>query len=155
MAPDLREELKQSRAFRSLEQEAHLNVVRTATVLMDAFDLLLKPFGISAAQYNVLRILEGADPEGLCRNDVRNRLVRRMPDVTRLLDRMEGAGLVTRARDADDRRLVSTRITPKGQRLLAKLDALVEEEHQQRLGHLSDAQLRTLIELLTLARQPA
>jgi DNA-binding MarR family transcriptional regulator len=155
MATDLLTELKQSKPFRSLEQEAHLNVVRTATVLADAFDLLLKPFGVSAAQYNVLRILQGADPEGLCRNDLRNRLLRRMPDVTRLLDRMEKAGLVTRARDSDDRRLVSTRITQKGQRLLDKLDALVEKEHQQRLGHLSDAQLRTLIELLTLVRQPA
>jgi DNA-binding MarR family transcriptional regulator len=155
MAPDLREELKQRKAFKSLEQEAHLNVVRTATVLADAFDLLVKPFGISAAQYNVLRILQGADPEGLCRNDVRNRLVRRMPDVTRLLDRMEKAGLVTRARDSDDRRLVSTRITPKGQRLVERLDPLVEEEHHRRLGHLTDSQLRTLIELLGLVRQPA
>ncbi|HJR62680.1 MAG TPA: MarR family transcriptional regulator [Gemmatimonadaceae bacterium] len=155
MATDLLAELKQSKPFRSLEQEAHLNVVRTATVLADAFDLLVKPFGVSAAQYNVLRILQGADPEGLCRNDLRNRLLRRMPDVTRLLDRMERAGLVTRARDSDDRRLVSTRITQKGQRLLDKLDALVEKEHQQRLGHLSDVQLRTLIELLTLVRQRA
>ena len=154
MALDLRQEIKQRKAFRSLEQEAHLNVVRTAMGLMDAFDMLMKPFGISAPQYNVLRILQGAEPEGLCRNDLRSRLVRRMPDVTRLLDRMEDAGLVSRSRDSDDRRLVSTRITAKGLRLLEKLDGLVEKEHRQRLGHLSDAQLHTLIELLTLVRQP-
>ncbi|MFN2398228.1 MAG: MarR family winged helix-turn-helix transcriptional regulator [Gemmatimonadaceae bacterium] len=152
MVTNLQEELRQRTPFKSLEQEAQLNIVRTATVLMDAFDRLVKPFGISAPQYNVLRILRGAGSEGLCRNELRGRLVRRMPDVTRLLDRMEESGLVSRSRESSDRRLVSTRITDKGRRLLDKLENLVDEEHERRMGHLNDPQLKTLIELLTLVR---
>lgn len=152
MAPALRNELKQRKPFGSLHQEAQLNLERTHAVLADAFDRMLKPYGISSTQYNVLRILRGAESTGLCRNEIRDRLVTRMPDVTRLLDRMEEAGLVTRARDEDDRRLVKTRLTATGRELVDRLDAPVEEEHRRALGHLSETQLRTLIELLTLTR---
>ena len=154
MTPALRDELRQRKPFRSLEQEAHLNIVRTAAVLADAFEQMLKPAGITGAQYNVLRILRGAEGDGLCRNELRDRLLTRMPDVTRLLDRMEEAGLVARARDADDRRLVTTRITARGRRVVDELDAAVAKEHRLRLGHLDADQLGTLIELLTLIRQP-
>jgi DNA-binding MarR family transcriptional regulator len=104
------------------------------------------------SQYNVLRILRGSEQEGLCRNALRDRMLSRMPDVTRLLDRMEDAGLVSRTRDAEDRRLVTTRITEQGRQLLDDLEVAVAGEHQRHLGHLSEAQLRTLIELLTEAR---
>ena len=154
MTPALRDELRQRKPFKSLEQEAHLNVVRTAAVLADAFEQMLKPAGITGPQYNVLRILRGAEPDGLCRNELRDRMITRMPDMTRLLDRMEDAGLVTRARDGDDRRLVSTHITPRGRRVLDTLDADVAKEHRRRLGHLDAAQLQTLIDLLTRLRQP-
>ena len=154
MTPALRDELRQRKPFRSLEQEAHLNIVRTAAVLADAFEQMLKPAGITGAQYNVLRILRGAEGDGLCRNELRDRLLTRMPDVTRLLDRMEEAGLVARARDAEDRRLVTTRITARGRRVVDELDAAVAKEHRRRLGHLDADQLGTLIELLTLSRQP-
>lgn len=154
MTPALRDELRQRKPFRSLEQEAHLNIVRTAAVLADAFEQMLKPAGITGAQYNVLRILRGAEGDGLCRNELRDRLLTRMPDVTRLLDRMEEAGLVARARDAEDRRLVTTRITARGRRVVDELDAAVAKEHRRRLGHLDADQLGTLIELLTLIRQP-
>ena len=154
MTPALRDELRQRKPFRSLEQEAHLNIVRTAAVLADAFEQMLKPAGITGAQYNVLRILRGAEGDGLCRNELRDRLLTRMPDVTRLLARMEEAGLVARARDADDRRLVTTRITARGRRVVDELDAAVAKEHRRRLGHLDADQLGTLIELLTLIRQP-
>ncbi|HEU4631756.1 MAG TPA: MarR family transcriptional regulator [Gemmatimonadaceae bacterium] len=153
MPTDLRTDLRQRKPFASPEQEAYLNIVRTGTRLVDAFEQLLKPYGISGAQYNVLRILRGAEPAGLCRNELRDRLLTRMPDVTRLLDRMEDAGLVTRARDAADRRLVTTRITAQGRRLVDELDAVTTGEHRRRLGHLSREQLDTLIELLTLVRQ--
>lgn len=153
MTRSLRDEIRQSRPFQSLEQEAHLNLLRTAAVLTDSLELMLKPFAITLTQFNVLRILRGAEPEGLCRNDLRDRMLTRMPDVSRLLDRMEEAGLVTRQRDADDRRLVTTRISEAGQRLLAELDEQVVEEHRKRLGHLSEEQLRTLIELLSHARE--
>src|SRR5688500_6059024 len=152
MTPDLREDLRQRKPFLSLEQEAQLNVVRTASLLVDAFEQMLKPYGITATQYNVLRILRGAEPEGLCRNELRDRMLTRMPDVTRLLDRMEDAKLVARARDSDDRRLVSTRITPKGLRLLDELQDAVTNEHMRRFHHLSKAQLKTHIELLGAVR---
>ena len=154
MTPDLRTELKQKKPFVSLQQEAQLNIVRTGNVLTDSFERLLKPHGITATQYNVLRILRGAEPEGLCRNEVRDRLLSRMPDATRLLDRMEEAGLVTRSREAGDRRLVTTRITTRGRSLVDELDPVVEREHQRRLGHLSEKQTRKLIKLLTLVRSP-
>lgn len=155
MTTELREELRQRQPFRSLEQEAHLNIIRTATVLGDAFEQVMRPAGITPTQYNVLRILQGAEPAGLCRNEVRQRMVRRMPDMTRLLDRMEDAGLVTRTRGGDDRRMVSTRITERGQHILDELEDQVADEHQRRLGHMSQAQLRTLIELLSVAREHA
>jgi DNA-binding MarR family transcriptional regulator len=120
--------------------------------MADAADELLKPHGISATQYNVLRILRGAEPDGLCRNELRDRMLTRMPDVTRLLDRMEEAGLVIRSRDNEDRRLVSTRITAAGRKLVDSLDAPVSAFQRRRLGHLTNEQLSTLIELLTLAR---
>lgn len=155
MAPNLRNELRQSKPFSSLEHEAQLSILRTSVVLEDSFEQLLKPYGITGTQYNVLRILRGAGADGLCRNEVRGRLLRRMPDATRLLDRMEEAGLVVRARDGADRRLVSTKLTSEGRRLVDALDDEVEQEHQRRLGHLSDRQLRTLVDLLARARSPA
>jgi DNA-binding MarR family transcriptional regulator len=152
MSPDLRQELKQEKPFRSLHQEAQLNLVRTANLLMDRFEQMLKPSGITATQYNVLRILRGAEPAGLCRHEVSARLLNRMPDATRLLDRMEEAGLVTRARGTEDRRMMKTHITGKGLELVDSLDEAVEAEHLKQLGHLSGEQLATLIDLLTLVR---
>lgn len=155
MASNLQADLRQGKAFDSAQQEVHLNIVRTSAVLQDAFEELLKPYGISSTQYNVLRILRGAGTTGLCRNELRDRLVSRMPDVTRLLDRMEELALVSRVRDTADRRLVATHITKQGRRLVDDLDAVVASEHQRRLGHLTKAQLTTLIQLLTLARARA
>lgn len=152
MATHLRDEIRQTRPFDSLEQETLLAVERTAAVLMHRFGDALKPHGITPTQYNVLRILRGAGAVGLCRNEIRERLVAQVPDVTRLLDRMEDAGLVERERDAADRRLVTTRITGAGLQLLKRLDAPVLDLHRRHLGHLSAAQLRSLIDLLAAAR---
>ena len=148
----LQDELHQNKPFTSLQHEAMLNIVRTSAAMLDELDDLLKSRGITNTQYNVLRILRGAGPNGLCRNELRDRMLTRMPDVTRLLDRMEEAGLVARARDNDDRRMVTTRITAAGRRLVDELDAPVHEYHQRRMGHVSTEQLRALIDLLTLAR---
>src|SRR5581483_8416762 len=97
-------------AFKSLEEEAHLSIQRTAALLEHTFEAALKPHRITATQYNVLRILRGAEPDGLCRNEIGQRLVRQVPDVTRLLDRLEDAKLISRQRGAQDRRYVTTRI---------------------------------------------
>jgi DNA-binding MarR family transcriptional regulator len=150
----LRKELRQTRPFQSAEHEVFLSTLRTAAVLSDEIEQILRPEGISLTQYNVLRILRGAEPHGLCRNDVRDRMLTRMPDMTRLLDRMEEADLVARARSASDRRLVTTRITAPGLQILDRVDGAVNGEHRRRFGHLSKAEIRTLVGLLERVRQP-
>ncbi len=149
----LRDELKQTRPFRSVEQEALLSIERTAAVLGYAFAEQLKAYDLTPTQYNVLRILRGAGDSGLCRHEVRSRLLAPVPDVTRLLDRMESAGLIERERDSEDRRLVRTRITKQALGVLAKLDGPIEEIHQRQLGHMSKADLKRLVALLAEARK--
>lgn len=155
MPTRLQDEIKQTKPFRSLEEEALLSIERTAAVVGHQVAEVFRPYGVTQTQYNVLRILRGAGERGLCRNEVRDRLISQVPDVTRLLDRMEEAGLVERERDAEDRRLVNTRITRDGLRLLAELDVPLAEFQRGLIGHLSREQLRTLIDLLAAARSPA
>jgi DNA-binding MarR family transcriptional regulator len=114
--------LKQNRPFVSLEQEVYLSILRTASELSYAIDQFFRPFDITPSQYNVLRILQGAGTDGLCRNEISERMVTATPDMTCLLDRMEKAGWVTRERAEEDRRQVSTHITKSGTELLAKLE---------------------------------
>lgn len=154
MTPTLRDEIRQRKPFKSIHEEAALNIVRTAAVLGADFERIFKAYEITATQYNVLRILRGADEAGLCRNEVRDRLLTRMPDATRLLDRMEKAGLISRSREQEDRRLVTTRLTKKGRQVVDDLDPIVARQHKSRLGHLSEKQLATLNSLLTQARHP-
>jgi DNA-binding MarR family transcriptional regulator len=153
MTVHLKEEIKQTRPFVSLEQEAMLGIQRTDALLSYSIIEALKPFDITPTQYNVLRILRGSAPNGLCREDIRERLIAQVPDVTRLLDRLEEAGLVDRARDTADRRLVNTRITEAGLELLRKLDQPVNAAHEKQLGHLTRAELKTLIALLEKCRE--
>lgn len=149
----MKAELKQSKPFRSLEHEAHLSILRTAAELEHEFETAMKPHGITATQYNVLRILRGAEPAGLCRNEIGTRMLRRVPDVTRLLDRLEEGGLVVRERAGADRRYVTTRITAVGLSLLDTLDPVVDALHLARLGSVGEARLKTLIETLGRVRQ--
>ena len=150
----LQDDLRQGKPFTSLHEEAFLSVARTEAVLHDGLDRVLGPHGLSLTQYNVVRMLRGAGPAGLCRNEIRDRLITRMPDVSRLLDRMEAAGLVHRVRGAADRRLVNTTLTERGSELVNQLDAEVTALHAGQLGHLNKTQLRSLIELLSMAREP-
>ena len=149
---DLRSEIKQTKPFGSAEEEALLNIERTSAVLTHAIGDELKAFGITPTQYNVLRILRGAGKDGLCRNEVRDRLISQVPDVTRLLDRLEESALIERERSTTDRRQVATRITSAGLALLKKLDDPIVEIQKRYLGHMTEKQLKTLAELLTLAR---
>lgn len=153
MTPDLRHELRQQKPFGSLAHEAFLSVARTKAVLREGIERLLKPHGLTLTQYNVLRVLRGAEAKGLCRNEIRDRLVDRMPDVSRLLDRMETAGLIERTRSTTDRREVNTTLTAKGRKLVNALDAPMAAEHDRQFGHLDAKQLKSLIDLLALARQ--
>ena len=151
--PPLRHEIKQTRPFSSLEQEVQLNIERTAAVLGHAFADALKPYGITPTQYNALRILRGAGKAGLCRNEVRERLIAQVPDVTRLLDRLEEMKLVERARSTTDRRLVATHITGAGNALLRELDGPIADVHKRHLGHMAPNQLKQLNDLLAVARE--
>jgi DNA-binding MarR family transcriptional regulator len=152
MVRRLREEIQQQRPFESLEQEAVLNVLRTADVLLQRITAVLKPFKLSHSQYNVLRILRGAGSEGLACRAIGERMITRDPDITRLLDRLEVRGLLTRTRDQKDRRVITARITLEGRRLLEELDQPIAEVDRQPLHHLGEQRLQTLIHLLELAR---
>lgn len=152
MTPDLRTELRQQKPFGSLAYEAFLSVARTEALLRDGIERLLAPHDLTLAQYNVLRVLRGAEAAGLCRNEIRDRLITRMPDVSRLLDRMEAAGLISRVRSSADRRQVNTTLTAKGRKLVDQLDGPMAREHERQFKGLDAKQLKTLIDLLTLAR---
>jgi DNA-binding MarR family transcriptional regulator len=153
MGKGLDAEIKRTRRFEVLEEEVHLAILRTAAVLEHAFGQALKPFGITQTQYNVLRILRGAGPGGLCRNEIATRLIRPVPDVTRLLDRLTDMDLTGRQRRDTDRRLVRTEITTAGLELLARLDAPMAAIHRHRLAHIPPDTLRALADALTLVRQ--
>jgi DNA-binding MarR family transcriptional regulator len=152
VAANLQAELKQNKPFKSLKEEAHLSIQRTAALLEHAFEGALKAHRITGTQYNVLRILRGSEPDGLCRNEIGARLVRQVPDVTRLLDRLEEARLISRQRGGKDRRYVTTRITKAGLRLIDQMDDRIDQTHDEQLGHLDEAQLRKLITLLAAVR---
>lgn len=155
MTRSLQSEIKQRKPFGSLEHEAMLSIARTAAMLDHGTAEALKPHGLTPTQYNALRILRGAGQEGLCRNEVRDRLVARVPDATRLLERLGEMGLVVREREGDDRRFVRARITRAGLDLLAPLDVVLQRLHRRQLGHLDQRQLRALIDLLGEARRQA
>lgn len=151
----LREEIQQSKPFESPEVEAYLNLVRTNHQLEGDVSRFLKAHGVSAPQYNVLRILRGAGEEGLPSLAVADRMVARVPDITRLLDRMAAKGWVRRERSKADGRVVIARVTPKALRLLARLDEPLLAFHRQQLGHLSRQDLAKLSALLEKARGTA
>jgi DNA-binding MarR family transcriptional regulator len=132
-----------------LEDHVFVALVKTADTLALQAEQLLKAAGLSATQYNVLRILRGAAPAGLACRAIGDRMISHDPDITRLLDRMEKRGLLTRERQTDDRRVVKTRITPAGLAALKTLDAPVREMHKKQFAHLSAAKLKTLSELLS------
>ena len=146
-------EIKQTKAFGSLEGEALLNIHRAAAILEQAAGEALRPYGLSPTQYNVLRILRGAGPAGLGCQEIAERMVTRDPDITRLLDRLEGRKFIKRARSKEDRRVVVVRLAEAGASLLASLDSSIESLPKRLLGHLGERRLRLLIDLLELARQ--
>ena len=134
------------------EQAAFLNVLRTEDLLTAELRALLTGHGITAQQYNVLRILRGADPEGLPILEIGVRMVTRVPDVTRLVDRMEAAQLVVRTRSDSDRRVVRTTLTAEGTRIVDSLLQPVTELHRQQLSHLTPDELAELSRLLEKIR---
>lgn len=148
----LKTEIKQTKPFASVEEEAFLNLVRTSNELWQELGGMLRRRQLTPTQYNVLRILRGAGDAGLPCGEVGERMVTREPDVTRLLDRLERRGLVARRRLEKDRRVVEAHITDAGLELLAALDEPVDVFTVRLLGHLSPERLGQLIELLEAVR---
>ncbi|MBL8174425.1 MAG: MarR family transcriptional regulator [Bryobacterales bacterium] len=153
MPGKLAKQIQQSKPFQSAEEEAFLNLLRTADALLQRESELLEGFGVTQAQYNVLRILRGAGESGLPCGEIAGRMITRDPDITRLADRLEKRGLTVRTREAADRRVVTVRITREGLQLLAALDKPVRDFHRNNLSHLGAANLKTLIDLLERARE--
>ena len=133
----------------SLEQRVVIALGRNFSRLLHRTEQLLKPYGLTPTQYNVLRILHGAGADGLCGTEIGKRLLSEVPDVTRLLDRMVDAGLVERERDPNNRRFVTARLTDGGREKLVETTPVLDQMHRETFKHLSETQLRSLLELLS------
>lgn len=142
------------RRFDSLQQEAYLNLWRTYDRLKALEEEVFAPFGLSAQQYNALRLLRSVAPGSLTVQGLGAKLISRAPDMTRLLDRLEEGGWIARERRSENRRIVEVTITEAGHALLDKLSDLVRDCHERQLGHLSGEQLQLLIDALSAARAP-
>jgi|SRR5687767_8917793 len=138
--------------FRSREQQATLGLLRTADALKRHYSQVIEQHGITLQQYNVLRILRGAGPDGLPTLTVGERMIEQTPGVTRLVDRLESKKLVDRVPCPKDRRRVFCRITPEGLALLQELDPPVNQADAQAVSVLREDDLGTLIELLDRVR---
>jgi MarR family transcriptional regulator, organic hydroperoxide resistance regulator len=130
------------------EDQAFIALLKAADALAQEAEQLLKANGLTGAQYNVLRILRGAEPEGLACSTIGERMISHDPDMTRLLDRMEKRSLITRQRQSDDRRIVKTRITSSGLQILKRLEQPIRELHKHQFQHMPGARVRTLARLL-------
>lgn len=149
----LADEIKQTKPFETPEDEAFVSVLRTAEAFLWREAELLKPYEITLSQYNVLRILRGAEPDGLICREIGERMIARDPDVTKLLDRLEARGLVRRDRQEADRRIIVVRITHDGLALVGEIDAPMLNMTGDILGHLGERKLRILIRLLEESRE--
>ena len=145
----------QKRPLGTLEEDAFVALLRAADVLQWRAEEMFKEHGLSATQYNALRILRGAGPEGLTCSEIGERMINRDPDITRLLDRLERRSLVRRKREPQDRRVIRCGITNAGLALLKSLDRPVLTLNRRLLGHLGEGRLQSLISLLETARERA
>lgn len=152
MVTKLQKELKLTKPLASLEEEVYLGIQRTAEHLWWGVAETLRQAELTPTQYNVLRILRGAGEAGASCSEISERLVTKDSDITRLLDRLEARGLISRERETKDRRIIVARITDDGLRLLAGLDKPIAQCHRRQLGHLGDKRLAALSRLLDAAR---
>ena len=152
MPGKLKAEIKQSRPFSSVHEEVALSLVRTADAVLAPLTSVLREVNLSLSQYNILRVLRGAGVEGLPCGEITERMVRRDPDLTRLLDKLEARELISRARGTTDRRVVLASITGAGERLLADLDEPIRRTSRETLAHVGTKRLELLSELLDEVR---
>jgi DNA-binding MarR family transcriptional regulator len=146
-------EIAQERPFASLEEEALLNLMRTSDYLSRAVHAKTRNWGVTATQYNVLRILRGAQPDGLSCAAIGSRMITAEPDITRLLKRLKALKLIRQRRDSRDRRVLWTVISASGLALLGEMDTEIAALPGELLGHLKREELEELIRLLELARK--
>lgn len=149
----LKLEIVQEAPFSSIEEEALLNLLRTADFMQRAFHRKTRDWGVTSTQYNVLRILRGAHPNGLTCSAIGMRMIAAEPDITRLLARLKALKLIRQHRDRRDRRVVWTHISEAGLSLLRDMDPVILKTPRELLGHLSGTELAELIRLLELARK--
>lgn len=150
----LKHEIRQKTPFSGIEEEALLNLVRTSDFLQRAFQQKTRNWGVTSTQYNVLRILRGAQPDGLQCAAIGARMVAAEPDITRLLGRLKTLKLIKQHRDQKDRRVVWTQISEAGLKLLREMDPLIRKLPSSLLGHMSKEELSEMVRLLELARHP-
>ena len=148
----LRDEIKQTRPFRSAASEAVVSILRTAAVLQRHLSQVVTVESITIQQYNVLRILRGAGTVGLPTLAIRDRMIEEAAGITRLLDKLETAGFVVRERSTPDRRQVLCKITPVGLRLLTQLDEPVDAANENAIAMLGDTEKAALVEFLGAVR---
>ncbi len=152
--PDLKTEIAQSSPFSSVEEETILNLVRTNDFFQRALQQKMRAWGLTSTQYNVLRILRGAQPEGLACAAIGARMLTVEPDITRILARLKRLKLIRQHRDRDDRRVVLTQISDAGLNLLQSMDPTFRRLPVELLGHMKASDLSEMIRLLELARKP-
>ena len=153
MAPKLQDESRRKKPLPSPEEGVFLNILRTAEALSWGVAETLKGADLTPAQYNVLRILRGAGGEGASCGQISERMVTKDSDITRLLERLDTRGLITRERDGQDRRYITVRITAEGLALLDSLDEPIAQCHKRQIGHLGKDRLASLGKLLDAARE--
>jgi len=149
----LRHEIAQERPFSSLEEEALLNLMRTSDCVNRAFQKRARHWGVTSTQYNVLRILRGAKPQGLTCSAIGDRMITAEPDITRLLARMKTLKLIRQQRDRHDRRVLWTQVSASGLELLKQMDPEILQTPKDLLGHLNREELSEFVRLLELARK--
>jgi len=148
----LQREIKKKKPFDSPTQEAILNILRTADRFQNRFGRLFREHGLTASQYNVLRILRGEGKPLPCL-EIADRMIQVVPAITGLIDRLEAHGLVVRERCAEDRRVIYIALTAEAEKILKEIDQPLHDMHEQLIGHLSHAELKELSRLLEKARQ--
>jgi DNA-binding MarR family transcriptional regulator len=146
-------EIRQNKPFRSTAQEATIALLRTASVVNRTLARVVEPSGLSLAQYNALRIIRGAGTGGIPTLSIRERMIEEGTTITRLLDKLEEAGLIRRERSYPDRRQVLCFVSDTGRALLDTLDPQVDSADEAVVSTLSDAQLDRFIELLDVVRK--
>jgi DNA-binding MarR family transcriptional regulator len=148
----LSDELRMTKPFAVAEEEAALSILRTSEVLQQRASACIKAYELTGSQYNVLRILRGSGSNGLACGQISERMVTHDSDITRLLDRLEGRKLIRRERGEQDRRVVTTKITSEGLRLLQDIEPVIMGHHRRQFSTLNKTELRELIRLLELVR---